>query len=132
MAQVYQLRSIPAWDTKRTLLAFIVSAIVLGGLGLGVVNAFGSASAKSGYLIVSGIGLIGALLLSLFYRHQAHQSASRLRFSLIVLALFGVVTILLIPDSIGMRMVSLIFILALSEEVIGRMLFYKHLHRRIL
>ena len=97
MAQVYRLRSIPAWDTKRTLLAFIVSAIVLGGLGLGVANAFGSAVIKIGYLIVSGIGLMGALLLSLTDRDQAYQTASRLRFGSILLALVGVVTIFLVP-----------------------------------
>jgi anaerobic dimethyl sulfoxide reductase subunit B (iron-sulfur subunit) len=132
MAQVYRLRSIQAWDTDRTLLAFIASTLLLGGFGLEVVNLVGGAASKIGYQLAGGVGGMGALLLSLSDRDPAHKMAGRLRLGLIGLALFGIVALFVIPDSVGRWTIVPIFIIALFEETIGRWLFYEHLHRRIL
>ena len=132
MAQVYRLRSIPAWDTHRTLLTFIVSAVLLGGLGLGMVHAFGSAVAQSGFILVSGTGLIGALLLSLTDRDHAHQAAHRLRLGLIGVGLIGVAAMYIVPSAVRGWLMIPIFLIVLLEETVGRWLFYEHLHRRIL
>lgn len=132
MAQVYSLRSLPAWDTNRTLLAFTVSALLLGGLGLAVADALMNGTPKVGYLFAAGVGGGGALMLALSDREQAHRAARRLRLGLIGLVLLGLVTICFVPDPAGMWLALPILILALGEEALGRWLFYEHLHRRVL
>jgi len=126
MAQVYRLRSIPAWDTNRTLLVFIVSSVVLGGLAL---EFFDTLAIRQ---LVVGIGLGVALRLSLSERNNAYKTASRLRLGLIVMGVIGVTAIFFVPNMIRMWLTIPIFLIVLSEEVIGRWLFYKHLHQRIL
>ena len=130
MAQVYRLRSIPAWDTNRTLLAFIVSAVLLGGLGLETLRIVENTAPKLGYVLVSGIGLVVALLLSLSGWDQIHKTAHNLRLSLIVLSLVGVLGIYLALDSVGEWLPIPVFILVMIEESIGRWLFYEHIHER--
>jgi len=134
MARVYRLRSVPAWDTNRTLLAFIVSAILLGGLGLEVVDVC-VAAPKAGeplMVLVVAIGLIVALLLAFAERNQAYKTARRLRLGLIGLGLVGIVGIYLVPNSVGRWIVIPIFLTILAEEALGRWLFYEHLHQRVL
>ena len=130
MAQVYRLRSIPAWDTNRTLLAFIFSAIVLGGLGSEMLKMFGDPALDLRYTIINGIGLVGVLLLSLSDWDQAHQTARRLRLGLIGLSLIGLLGMYIAPYSAGEWMIVPIIIVVLSEEAIGRWLFYEHLRQR--
>jgi anaerobic dimethyl sulfoxide reductase subunit B (iron-sulfur subunit) len=132
MAQVYGLRSLPAWDTGRTLLAFVVSAVLLGGLGLAVVDALVNGTPRVGYLLAAGAGGGGVLLLSLSEREQAHRAARRFRLGLIGLLLLGLVTMCFAPDPVGRWLALPILILALGEEALGRWLFYEHLHRRVL
>jgi DMSO reductase anchor subunit len=132
MAQVYRLRSIPAWDTNRTLLEFSFSALVLGGFGLQIVDTSGEAITKSGYLLGSGLGLIGAFLLLLTDRDRPHRTARRLRLGLIALGLAGVLRMYLTPVAAGEWLAIPIFLILLSEEVIGRCLFYDLLRQRVL
>jgi DMSO reductase anchor subunit len=132
MAQVYRLRSIPAWDTDRTLLAFAVSAILLGILGLKVVDFFADA-AETRYPpfgLVPVIGLVIAFLLSFSGRDPAHQTARRLRPGLIGLGLVGMLVMYILPDLVGSWIIVPIFIIVLIEEGLGRWLFYEHLHCR--
>jgi anaerobic dimethyl sulfoxide reductase subunit B len=132
MAKVYRLRSVPAWDTSRTLLSFIVSAILLGGVGSEVLGVLGNPAPKLGYFLISGIGLVGALLLSLSDRLPTHQTARNLRLGLIGLGLAGMLGIYTSPNPVGGWLVIPIFIIALIEEGIGRWQFYNHLHQRVL
>jgi DMSO reductase anchor subunit len=132
MAQVYRLRSISAWDSNRTLLAFTFSALTLGGLGLTAFELLTSSTIKPGFLLAGGLGLVGALPLTLSELKQTHQTAIRLRLSLIILALVGVTAMFLVPLSVGRWIILPIFIIALIEEILGRWLFYEHLHRRAL
>jgi anaerobic dimethyl sulfoxide reductase subunit B (iron-sulfur subunit) len=132
MAQVYRLRSIQAWDSNLTLWAFALSSMVLGGAGMFLLSLFGDSVYVSGYLFVSGAGLVGALLASLSERNPPHQMASRLRSGLIVLAFVGIAVFVIVTSLAGKLAAVSIFILALSEECIGRWLFYEHLHRRVL
>lgn len=126
MAQVYRLRSIPAWDTKRTLLTFVVSAVVLGGLIL----EFFDASVFRRLIIGFGLGV--ALLQSLSVRGQTHQQARRLRLVLIALALAGVAVMVLFSGASRIWFATPIFLIVLVERIIGRRLFYEHLHQRIM
>jgi len=134
MAQVYRLRSVPAWDTNRTLLAFIVSAILLGGLGLEVVNVsvYAVESGEPLMALVVAIGLIVALLLALAEQNQAYKTAGRLRLGLIGLGLVGTVGMHLVPNTVGRWIVIPIFLIILAEEALGRWFFYEHLRQRVL
>ena len=134
MARVYRLRSVPAWDTNRTQLAFAVSAILLGILGLKVVDFFSNAE-RIGYpplVPVAAIGLIITILLSLADRDQAHPPASRLRLGLIGLGMVGVAVLIFVPNTVGDFLAVPLFIIILLEEAIGRFLFYERLSQRIL
>jgi DMSO reductase anchor subunit len=126
MEQVYRLRSIPAWDSNRTLFAFAISAMVLSGLSLEI---FATSTIR---LLVLGGGLGAALWLSLSERNQVQKSAGRLRLGLIVLALVGVVVMIFIPNGARTWFAIPLFLIALFEEIIGRSLFYGQLHNRIL
>jgi anaerobic dimethyl sulfoxide reductase subunit B (iron-sulfur subunit) len=124
MAQVYRLRSIPAWDSNRTLLNFAVSAVVIGGLAL----EFFDPSMIRLLFVEAGLG--AAMWLSLSERDEVHETARRLRLGLIGVSMVGVVIMSLTPTEVGMWMLVPIFLMALSEEIVGRWLFYEHLGHR--
>jgi len=138
MAQVYRLRSIPAWDTNRTLLAFTLSAILLGGFGLEVVDVFSNAGGGRSLplVLVATIALIVAFLLSFVEDDHAQQTArnlkvtGRLRLGLIGLGMAGALAMLFATGAAGKWISVPIFIIVLLEEGWGRWLFYEHLHRR--
>lgn len=132
MAQVYRLRSMPVWDTNRTLLAFLVSAVLLGGVGAAILNNSGETAFMSFTNLFLGAGLIAALGLSLTDRDQTHQMARRLRLGLIGLGLVGVLGMYVLPNAVGRWLILPIFVIVLFEEVIGRWLFYEQLQQRIL
>jgi hypothetical protein len=106
--------------------------MVLGGVGIEVFAVFGNAPAKIGYLLVSGAGLAGVLLLSLAGWDHAHPAAHRLRLGLVGVGLVGVVILSVVPNTARIWLVAPLLIITLIEEVIGRWLFYEHLHQRIL
>jgi len=126
MAKVYRLRSIPAWETHQTLLTFTVSAVVLGGLALEIIDA------SNFRLLLVGVCVGVALWLSISERNQPHQTAGRLRLGLIVVSFIGVITIFFLPNTVRVWLLVPVFLVVLSEEIIGRWLFYEHLHQRIL
>jgi DMSO reductase anchor subunit len=131
MAQVYRLRSVPAWDTDRTLLAFAVSAIMLGGFGFSVIDSFTNAVIKfPPFSSITTTALVIALLAALTERDPADRTAHRLRLGLIGVGLAGMLVIYLVPITVGRWVMVPIFIFVLIEEGLGRWLFYKHLQRR--
>ncbi|MBN1452980.1 MAG: dimethylsulfoxide reductase subunit B [Anaerolineales bacterium] len=134
MAQVYRLRSVPAWDTNRTLLAFVISTILLGGLGLEVVDVCVAVPevGEPHTALVVAIGLIVALLLALAERNHAYKKAGRLRLGLIGLGLIGVLGIYFTPDPVGRWIAIPVFLIILAEEAIGRWLFYEQPRQRLL
>lgn len=124
MAQVYRLRSVPAWDSNRTLLAFSVSAVVLGGF---VLEIFAPSTIR---LLFVEIGLGAAFWQLLSEQTKTHETRGKLRLSLIVLAMIGVVTMALSPNTIRAWLAVPIFLMVLVEEIIGRWLFYEHFQNR--
>ncbi len=134
MAQVYRLRSVPAWDTDRTLLAFSVSALVLGGLALEVLGTF-AADTRAVYPLavpVTAVGLVVALGLLLTDRDRTHPTAHRLRLGSVGLGLAGVGGMAFVPHPAGMWLAAPLFVIILIGEIIGRWLFYEHIRRRLL
>jgi anaerobic dimethyl sulfoxide reductase subunit B (iron-sulfur subunit) len=133
MAQVYRLRSIPAWDRGQTVLAFALSAVLLGGFGLKIVALFAKTRTSVPPLDpVVTTGLLIALALSLTEQDQIHRTARKLRLGLIGLGLAGSLVTWIVPVLVGRWLLVPIFMIVLIEEGLGRWLFYEHLHERII
>jgi DMSO reductase anchor subunit len=132
MSMVYRLRSMAVWNANRTLLAFFVSALLLGGIGTETLNSFETTDFTPFTSLILGVGLVAALGLSLADRSPFHQTARRLRPGLIGLGLVGAFGMLVVSSIVGRWLIVPIFIIVLIEEALGRWLFYEQLNQRIL
>jgi DMSO reductase anchor subunit len=136
MAQVYRLRSVPAWNSNRTLLAFAGSAVLLGVLGLNAIAFFTKAGSigRLPLLLIAAITLLAMLPVTLpvtfVHKEQAHQTACRLRLGLIVLGWVGLLVMFFTQVTASPWIALPILMILLVEEGIGRWLFYEHLHQR--
>jgi len=118
MSQVYRLRAAPSWNTWRTLVAFFLSATVLGVLGVRLLMPL------PGWELVTGLALVAELGLMLTAIRSYSGAASRLRVALLGLGILGALFTIIFTETIGIWMAVLIFVIALIEEVIGRWQFY--------
>jgi anaerobic dimethyl sulfoxide reductase subunit B len=116
MSQVYRIKAIPAWNTWRTPLSFFLSAGVLGALAVYFVMPNSWLAFGAGILLAAEAGMM------LSEQNPRHDTARKLRGSLIVLGIIGVAGWLS----------GFIFLIILIEEVIGRWLFYMRLEERTL
>lgn len=131
MSQVYRLRSIPAWDSNRTLMAFTVSAILLGAFGLKAIGFLINAGIEfPPFVLIATAGLGSALWVEVTEPEPVHQAARRLRLVLIGLGLTGVLATYIVPNTVGRWIVITLFMIVLLEEALGRWLFYQHLQLR--
>ena len=124
MAKVYQLRTMPAWNTWRTTAGFFVTAALLGHVAM--VNLLG---AKSGDFAVLAL-LALELAMTLSAKPEAQWSVHRLRVGLIAVALLGAAIMSVVPNQLGMWISLSIFLIVLIEQIIGRWLFYEALKER--
>lgn len=128
MSQVYRIKAIPAWNTWRTEAAFFLSAVILGGLALPMLDALtgtGIEARASLPLHLAGIGLATSLGLSLSDRKQAHKTARRLRVGLTGLSLGGLAATYGFPSASHLLILP-VFLAALLGEILGRWLFYSN------
>ncbi|MCP4210920.1 MAG: dimethyl sulfoxide reductase anchor subunit [Halieaceae bacterium] len=150
MSKAYQLRTVPAWDTPLTLLSFFTTALLLGGLAVGMMLAFDpNAPAELlrsalrwiavGAVVLWGVQLTlvqlwivrltgeqGAAARAAARLTQEHASIFRLRLALAIASLAA--AIVLLPWGAGaMAKVATVaaFVLALVSAVLGRVLFYE-------
>ena len=131
MAQVYRLKSVPAWNTWRTPARFILSALLLGQSAMTVLPSWqsyisGSPSLSIPWNIAAGIILTLLVLQFTFMDHPtAPGSLHRLRAHLIVAAMaLALVSFLISGPSIAGISAGL-FVVVLLEEVLGRWSFYR-------
>jgi anaerobic dimethyl sulfoxide reductase subunit C (anchor subunit) len=151
MTRAYRLRTVPAWDTWTTPAAFLITACLLGGLGVGV--SLGDASGVSsellgtarqwialGAIVLLSVDLLviliwiagmsaapGAAALAAARITQEHGTIFRVRLALTVAAV-AVSGAALTPWGKGARagaIIALAFGLVLTAEVLGRVLFYE-------
>jgi anaerobic dimethyl sulfoxide reductase subunit C (anchor subunit) len=151
MANAYRLRTVPAWDTWATPAAFLMAALLLGGLGAGTMMSL--APGTGGELVQAAqrwitlgamVLLCTELLVTLLWvmaistgRGAAwraaikvtreHGTIFRLRLALTVAAVVAAGAVLA-PWSRGGRAgvaIILAFGLVLMAEVLGRVLFYE-------
>ena len=125
MQRVYQLRSVPAWNSNRTLLEFSVSTVGLGCLLTGTLL---PRDAPSGVLLSIALASIitfsAANLIAISTKITSTDRLSIYRVGLILVGLFGAIALSIWPARAGMGSMFLVFIIALTEETIGRWLFY--------
>jgi DMSO reductase anchor subunit len=129
MQNVYQLRSVPGWNTWRTRLEFAASTIGLGGLLAGV---FLPPQAPAGARAwIAGAALLAFLAggyVTLCHARTASRSLARLRAGLLLAGILGAGSLFFLPSSPGM---AVLFLVALAEEAVGRWLFYARRHPSI-
>jgi DMSO reductase anchor subunit len=125
MQRVYQLRSVPAWNTGRTLLEFTISTVGLGGLLTGSLLPRDTPAGILGWIALAGIlAFLAAILVTLSTANTTTMKLSKWRAGLLLAGMLGAVTLSIWPSSAGMGSMFLVFIIALAEEAIGRWLFY--------
>jgi DMSO reductase anchor subunit len=118
MANVYRLRSVPAWNTWRTNAAFFMTAGILGLMGVGLLAEW------TGWRLPLLILLAGQVALILSAEKNTIGLANRIRVALILLGMTGLGTMFLLPGEINTYVSALIFFILLAEETFGRWRFY--------
>jgi anaerobic dimethyl sulfoxide reductase subunit B (iron-sulfur subunit) len=118
MASVYHLRAVPIWNTWRTDAAFLMSAGILGLTGVGLL-------ASGTWIWVLLVLLLAAqLALVVSSEKTVHTAANRIRVALVLMGMVGAGVMYLSPGEISLWISILIFLIALTEESIGRWQFY--------
>jgi len=118
MSRVYLLRAVPAWNSWRTLAVFLLSATVLGALGMVLVDPYPK------WFIAAGLAMAAEVGLMLKAQSAAFDKASKLRVALLGLGITGTLIATVASQVIEPWLVIALFIIALTAEVIGRWQFY--------
>ncbi len=114
MSKVYRLPAVPAWNTRRTNLVFIVSALLLGQSMMAVLLSPEANLASSLLLIL----LLGQLLLTQQDRYPFHP----IRMGAIVI---GMILTIMSFFLTGTWLSMPIFLTIVAEEGLGRWAFYQ-------
>ncbi len=130
MSQVYRLRSVPAWNTWRTEVGFMVSSLLLGQLIMSCILAIDAYLAGSqlsfGQWQFIGWSTLTLLAMQLVISNwsTSHPTAGRLRLGLSLMGMIGTASFL-IPELVPLWTSPLAFGIVLAEEALGRWLFYE-------
>jgi DMSO reductase anchor subunit len=125
MQRVYQLRSVPSWNTNRTLLEFTISSVLLGCLLTGTFLPRDAPAGVMRWIALSGIIFFSAAgIVTRSIANTENMMLSKWRAGLILVGLLGIIALLIWPIHAETGNMVLVFILALAEEAIGRWLFY--------
>jgi anaerobic dimethyl sulfoxide reductase subunit B (iron-sulfur subunit) len=125
MQNIYQLRSVPGWNTWRTRLEFTVTTVVLGSLLTGaLLPQEPPAGMMIGIVLAASFGFLASGLVSLSFADTASRRPFHLRLGLILAGLSGIILLPTLPPNTWTVGMFAIFLLALAEECIGRWLFY--------
>jgi anaerobic dimethyl sulfoxide reductase subunit C (anchor subunit) len=147
MAGAYRLRTIPAWDTWLTPASFTITALLLGGLGVGVALAFDPNVPPRllrwislGALLLLGIEIaIGRRWLAALAREGGAASRAaakitqergqiyrlRLLFALLGMAAVGTSLLPWGGGAAGALIATVAFGLVMASEILSRLLFYE-------
>ena len=118
MSQVYLLRAVPFWNSWRTPASFFLATIVLGVLGASLV------SPLKNWALLAGIAMAAEAAVMLTTEHAVRGVVGRLRLTLLSLGFVGTIMGASIPQANVGSLVTIIFIIAVAEEALGRWQFY--------
>lgn len=125
MQSVYRLRSVPSWNTGRTLLEFTISPVVLGCLLTGtLLPPYVAAGIIRWIALAAVIAFSAAGLAVSTTKNIGKAILYKLRSGLLLVAILGGLFLSIWPSTVGAWGTILLFIIALVEETIGRWLFY--------
>ncbi|HSB02105.1 MAG TPA: DmsC/YnfH family molybdoenzyme membrane anchor subunit [Anaerolineales bacterium] len=119
MSRVYRLHTVPGWNTRRTNLVFIVSALLLGQSLMATLLPYGSQGIGGTILVLL------FLQLSLMHKWLPRYPFHPIRVGLILAAMILSIISLSLP---GSWLSALIFLIVAMEESIGRWSFYQAAH----
>jgi len=125
MHQIYRLRSVPAWNTVRTLAEFVLTALSLGCLLTALLLPVHAVPAQVMRVLIAGAlaAFSGSALLCLAATGGDNRRLSLVRLGLAGLGIAASTLLLLLPAPPPGVMAGL-FLLALIEQALGRWLFY--------
>jgi DMSO reductase anchor subunit len=124
MQRVYQLRSILAWNSNRTMLEFFISSVVLGSLLTGsLLPGDTPAGVITCIAVVAMLAFSGSLGI-IASKNNENKKLMRWRTGLLLVSLLVASAIVIWPASIRMGSMVLVLFSSLAEEAIGRYLFY--------
>lgn len=131
MARVYRLPAAPGWNTWRTNAGFLTSALLLGVSAMAPVLIYESRITEITIptrqwtaidIIILGL-LLGQLLL--IHRRSSHDPIQAVRIGFILLGMILTAAGLFQTSLNTFWFKALIFLIILSEETLGRWIFYK-------
>ncbi len=118
MSMVYHLRAVPSWNTWRTPVTFFLSAAVLGTLGVRLEVSH----PLTALIAIIALGL--EMIMALAFLPGSHSAAGRLRITLLVLGVLGLLLSTGLPQLMEAHTALPILIIVLTAEAIGRWQFY--------
>ncbi len=125
MQRVYQLRSMPGWNSNRTIIEFSISSVGLGCFLAGTLLPPITPPHILGWTTLVGIVMFSlAILMTLFGNNSEHLNAKTWRVTLLVAGIFGAMSLFIWPTKVGIWGWLLVFLTAIAEEAVGRWLFY--------
>jgi anaerobic dimethyl sulfoxide reductase subunit B (iron-sulfur subunit) len=125
MQRVYQLRSVPGWNTGRTFLEFTISTVGLGCLLTGTLLPRDAPAGVIIWIVLAGIlAFSAAIRVTISIANTTNIMLIKWRAGLLLAGLLGAAVLSIRPSSAGRGSMFLVFIIALAEEAIGRWLFY--------
>jgi DMSO reductase iron-sulfur subunit len=131
MAQVYRLRTVPAWNRWRTNAGFIVSAFLLGQSLMSTLLSFESNMAGHQVSLIQrtimGSSLLVLLLAQLAFLHRSNSqdALQKIRMGLILVGVLITSESLLFSNWNILLLNIFILLIVVIEESLGRWLFYQ-------
>jgi DMSO reductase iron-sulfur subunit len=125
MQRIYHLRSMPAWNSVRTLIEFTASSVGLGCWLVGVLLPPNIPFSILVWIRLAGMLAFSASILVILSNNEHEKNPlQNWRFGLLQAGLLCGIALILWPSGAWVSGWLLIFIIALVEESIGRWLFY--------
>jgi DMSO reductase anchor subunit len=119
MAQVYRFPAAPGWNTWRTNASFMVSALLLGHAVMASLLTFETK------IVGSLIFLLLLVQLAMIFKRDSQELLHKIRVGLIAAGLALVLTSFCLSGVNTIWINSLIFLIVLAEEGLGRWQFYR-------
>jgi len=119
MSRVYRLPAVPAWNTWRTNAVFMVSTLLLGQSIMATLLPYGSTLTNSMILIL----LLAQL--SLMHKSLSRDPFHHIRIGLILAGMALTIMSLFLGDAASIWLNTLILLTIVTEEGLGRWLFYQ-------